>query len=108
VNTSKDSGGGPFNHHVERELALNVAALRNVLLGGWAAARMGLRGKAAEAYVGGLLERGAVQVAPNGIATRVLRDLLAHGKPMSRSDIDDRIANFTAKARAKIVRGVMR
>lgn len=107
MNASKDNGG-PSHHHVQRELPLQVARLRNVLLGAWAAARMGLRGKAADVYIGGLLEHEAVHVAPNRIATRVLRDLLAHGKPLSRSEIDVQIARFTAKARAKVVRRAMR
>lgn len=89
----------------DQELAFKVAAQRNALLGRWAARRMGLTVKAAEDYVKTLVVEGVMHIEPTAVAARVMRDLLAKGAPASREDIEARIQQFTAKARAKIVRG---
>ena len=89
----------------DQELAFKVAARRNALLGWWAARRIGMNIRAAEDYVKALIAEGVVQTEPTAVAARVMQDLLAKGVPASREDIEARIQQFTAKARAKIVRG---
>ncbi|MDE2230376.1 MAG: DUF1476 domain-containing protein [Alphaproteobacteria bacterium] len=93
---------------LDRELAFKVAARRNALLAHWAAARMALHGAAAGDYVKGLVEKGVVHPDPQSVAARVMGDLLARGVPTSRQELDARIARFTTRARAEIVRGALR
>ena len=93
---------------LDPEMAFNVASRRNALLGHWATARMGLSGSRADAYVKDLVEGQAANSDPEAVATRVMDDLAAHGKPISRDELDAAIARFTARARAEIVRSALR
>lgn len=92
---------------LDQELAFKVAARRNALLGRWAAARMGLHGIKADAYVKELVEGETMHGEAQSVANRVMGDLLARGVPISRSQLDALVARFTARARAKIVRGAL-
>jgi hypothetical protein len=93
---------------IDQELAFKVAARRNALLGRWAAARIGLDGAAAEAYVAALVENDVVHTDPQAVAKRVLADLLARGTPISREELDALVARLTTRARTQIVRGALR
>jgi len=89
----------------DQELAFKVAARRNALLGWWAARRMGLSVMAAEEYVKTLVAQGVVHTDPSGVSARVMQDLLSHGVPAFREQLEAQIQQLTAKARAEIVRG---
>lgn len=93
---------------LDQELAFKVAARRNALLGGWAAAQMGLHGPAAEAYIKALVEDEVVHSDPRSVATRIMGDLVARGALVTRPELDALVARFTTRARAEIVRGVLR
>jgi hypothetical protein len=94
----------------DRSFSSAVAIRRNVLLGRWAAIRMGLHGKAAEDYIADLaaIEEEDERAVPRAIVARVMNDLLAHGVPAKRLEIESEIRRLTAKARAQIVRGTLR
>jgi hypothetical protein len=104
--TTLDEREHAFEHKfaANQELAFKVAARRNALLGWWTAWGMGLTVKAAEDYVKALVAEGVVHTEPTAVVARVMQDLLAKGAPVSRKDIEARIQQFTAKARAEIVR----
>jgi len=89
----------------DQELAFKVAARRNALLGWWAARRMNLTVMAAEDYVKTLVAEGVVHADPAAVSARVIQDLLARGVPARREELEAQIQQFTAKARAEIVRG---
>jgi hypothetical protein len=93
---------------LDQELAFKVAARRNALLGRWAAAHMRLQGPAAEAYIKALVEEEVVHTDPQSVAARIMGDLLARGALVTRPELDALIARFTTRARAEVVRGVLR
>ncbi len=93
---------------LDQEVAFKVVARRNALLARWAAARMGFSGSRMDAYVKTLVESQIAHDGAESIATRVMSDLVANGVPISRGEIDARIARFTGRARAEIVRSSLR
>lgn len=93
---------------LDQGLAFKVAARRNALLSHWAAVRMKLGAAVADVYVAGLVVDEAVHGDPQSVASRVMADLLAHGTPVSRRELNAVLARLTTRARAEIVRGALR
>lgn len=110
MNTFDDERERAFERKfaLDRELAFKVTARRNALLARWAAARMGLSGSRADAYVKELVESQAVHGDAQSIVIRVMGDLVAGGVPVARNELDARVARFTGRARADIVRSSLR
>lgn len=110
MNTFDDDRERAFERKfaLDRELAFKVAARRNALLARWAAVRMGFSGSRADTYVKDLVESQVGHDDTHSIATRVMNDLVANGVPVARDELDVRIARFTGRARADIVRGSLR
>ena len=93
---------------LDRELAFKVAARRNALVARWAATRMGFTGDRAAAYVKDLVESQVAHDDAQSVAIRVMSDFVANGVPVTRDELDARIARFTGRARADVVRGSLR
>lgn len=92
---------------LDQALAIKVAARRNKMLARWVADRMALTGEAFDDYVKALVDAGGLDGDRHSLAMRVISDLLARGLPVSRREIEGKIARFTAKARAEVVRGTL-
>lgn len=92
---------------LDQALAIKVAARRNRMLARWAADRMALTGEAFDDYVKALADAGGLDGDRHALATRVMSDFLVRGLPVSRREIEEKIARFTAKARAEVVRGTL-
>lgn len=110
MNTFDDERERAFERKfaLDRELAFKVAARRNALLARWAASRMGLSGSRADAYVKELVESQATHGDAESVVIRVMGDLAAGGVPVARDVLDARVARFTGRARADIVRNSLR
>ena len=110
MNTFDDERERAFERKfaLDQELAFKVTARRNALLARWAAARMGFSGGRADAYVKDLVESHVAHDDIQSITTRVMNDFVANGVPVARGELDARIARFTGRARADIVRSTLR
>ncbi|MDE1931151.1 MAG: DUF1476 domain-containing protein [Alphaproteobacteria bacterium] len=110
MNTFNDERERAFERKfaLDQELAFKVTARRNALLARWAAARIGFSGSRAAAYVKDLVESQVAHDDSRSVTTRVMKDLAANGVPVTRDELDARIARFTGRARADIVRNSLR
>lgn len=87
----------------EQELAFQIAARRNRLVGLWAAGQMGLTGDAASSYAMALVKAEVNAHGDGQIVERVCQDLVARGYIMSETEVRRRLTSFGAMARRQIL-----
>lgn len=75
-----------FKH--DQELRFKTNARRNKLLGLWAAARLGLAGPAAEAYVTAVVEANLGPPGGVGARDKVMKDLAAKGLTVGEAEVE--------------------
>lgn len=87
---------------LEQELAFKVKARANKLLGLWAAAELGLKGAAAEAYA---LELVSADLAPHGdevLIEKLLNDFAAEGLKLDATRIQLELRHCAAEAKRQL------
>ena len=87
----------------EQELAFQINARRNRLIGLWAAGQMGLTGEAASNYAMALVKAEVNTHGEGQIIERVCQDLVARGYIMSEMEVRRRLTSFAAMARRQIL-----
>jgi len=87
----------------EQELAFQIAARRNRLMGLWAAGQMGLTGEAASSYAMALVKAEVTAHGEGEIIAQVCQDLVARGYIMSETEVRHRLASFGTMARRQIL-----
>jgi hypothetical protein len=87
----------------EQELAFQIAARRNRLMGLWAAGQMGLTGEAATSYAMALVKAEVNGHGDGRVIEQACHDLVARGYIMSEMEVSRRLTNFAAAARRQIL-----
>jgi len=87
----------------EQELAFQITARRNRLIGLWAAGQMGLTGEAASSYAMALVKAEVDAHGDGHIIEQVCQDLVARGYIMSEMEVRGRLTSFGAMARRQIL-----
>jgi hypothetical protein len=91
-----------FEH--EQELAFKSVARRNRLLGLWAAGRLGLRGRKAEAYARELVGAEVGVPGDREILERIRADSIVAGMPIPADEIGRHLDLFAVQACGEIMR----
>lgn len=86
----------------DQEIRFRVHALRNHLLGTWAAQRLRLAPAESEAYATALAQADVAKFHDDEIVRRVLGDFLARGERMTDSEIRRELARLLPIAKATI------
>jgi hypothetical protein len=90
-----------FKH--DQELQFKVKTRRNRLLGLWAAERMGFAGEAAQEYAKEVVDA-EFAGGDRGVVEKVCADLNARGASWTAAQIEFRLSQFAATAKAQIMR----
>ncbi len=90
----------------QQEFAFKARALRNKLLGLWAARHMGLVGAAAERYARTVIDQEVVGHDDESVIGKVKRDLMAGGSPIADADVRKQLPILETRARAQLRREV--
>ena len=90
-----------FRH--DQELAFKIRARRNMLLGMWAAERLGLGGDAADAYAKEVVGADFEKPGDDDIIEKVLSDLKAKGLDVSEARLRDELKRLGDVARKQMV-----
>jgi hypothetical protein len=87
----------------DSELQFKAQARRNMMLGLWAAGRMGLSGDKAEAYARSVVAEDLKEAGENDVFRKVSADLAAKGAGVSEPELRKLMATMLAEARSQIV-----
>lgn len=83
--------------HAE-ELKFREHALRNRLLGEWAASKAGLTGDAAMRYVSSIFEEGTLRADDSHLVKKIAGDIVAAGTAATEADVWESLRRFAAQA----------
>ena len=86
----------------EQELRFRVHAVRNRLLGQWAAEKLRLKPAEAETYAMELAQADVASFHDDEIVKRVLGDILATGEAVTESEIREQLAKLLPIAKARV------
>jgi hypothetical protein len=86
----------------DEELQFKALARAHMLLGLWAAEKLGKTGAAADAYAKGLVASGVVAQAAAGVVEQIKKDLAEAGVVQSEHQIDRHFEEFHTQAVADI------
>jgi hypothetical protein len=87
---------------MDQELRFRAAARRDVLLGQWAAAKLGLSGSAVGDYVAALRKAEVAGKGEEDVFKKVLRDLTDKGVAITAAELREVMQTFMARALAQI------
>ncbi len=86
----------------DEETRFRALALRNRMLGQWAAEQLGLTGAAADDYVGEITSKVADAAGDEVVAVKVRHDLAARGLSVSEQQIRHRMSELLNEAIVQI------
>lgn len=86
----------------DQEIRFRVHAMRNRLLGQWAAQRLRLKPAEAEAYATELAQADVAKFHDDEVIKKVLGDFLANGEVMREAEIRQQLATFLSVAKARV------
>ncbi len=86
----------------DQELAFKLRARRNKLLGLWAAERMALKGDAAAAYAGALVQSDLTRPGDAALITKVAADLAQRGLEFDEARIRAELERCAAEAKRQL------
>lgn len=89
----------------DEELKFKAEARRNMLLGLWAADRLGKNGPEAEAYAKQVVAADFEEPGHAGVLRKVLGDLTAEGLAVTESDIREKMSELLVTAVAQLKAG---
>jgi hypothetical protein len=87
---------------IDQELRFRATARRDVLLGQWAAAKLGLSGLAVGDYVAALRKAEVAGKGEQDVVQKVLRDLSDKGVAITAAELREVMQRFMAQALAQI------
>ncbi len=86
----------------EQEVRFRVHAVRNRLLGQWAAERLHLKPADAETYATELAQADVASFHDDELIKKVLADFLANGETVSESEIREQLAKLLPIAKSRV------
>ncbi len=86
----------------DQEIRFRVHAMRNRLLGQWAAQKLRLKPSEAETYATELATADVASFRDDEIVKRVLGDFLAKGEAATESEIREQLAKLLPIAKARV------
>jgi len=86
----------------DQEIRFRVHAVRNRLLGQWAAQTLHLRPAEAEAYATSLAQADVARFHDDEIIKKVLGDFLANGEAITEAEIREQLAKLLPVAKARV------
>ncbi len=87
----------------DEEMAFRVTARRNRLLGGWAAARMGLTPEETDAYCKAVVQADFEETGDEDVIRKLLGDLNAAGTETDEAAVRQALAEKTIEARRQLM-----
>jgi hypothetical protein len=90
-----------FKH--DEELRFKMTMRRDKLLGQWAAAQLGLSGKAAEDYVHAVMDKVFERTGGGAMIEMLLADFKSRGLAIAPHDIERRLAELGIEARRQVM-----
>ena len=86
----------------DQEIRFRVHAVRNRLLGQWAAQKLRLRPAEAEAYASALAQADVAKFHDDEIVKKVLGDFLANGEPITEAEIRGQLDQMLLTAKRRV------
>ncbi len=86
----------------DQEVRFRVHAIRNRLLGQWAAQRLRLNPAEAEAYATVLAQADVAKFHDDDVVKKVQADFLAQGDVVTEAEIRERLATFLSIAKGRV------
>jgi hypothetical protein len=89
----------------DEELRFKATARRNKLLGLWVAERLGKTGDDADAYAKSVILADFEEAGDGDVLRKVRQDLEGAGKPAGEAELNETVAQLTARAIQEIKAG---
>ncbi len=87
----------------EEEMAFRITARRNRLVGGWAAALMGLTAEESDAYCKAVVQADFEETGDEDVIRKLLGDLVSAGVDMDEGRIRSALHDATIEARRQLI-----
>jgi hypothetical protein len=94
--------GEERNYERQQEAAFKVKARRNHLLGLWAAAQLGLKADAAEAYAVTIIDPASHLHGDQDIVAKIVADFTAKHVALDATRVNLELAHFAAQAEKQV------